>query len=167
MDKLVYRRAIPEDVDRFQSLIRTIINKPDLTILHEFFIAGYKHDSIEKLSPRAILIVSEHLKDKTIKGFTLIEPFACHYHSFDHVATMGIYVEPDSWGKGIGRRLLEIGCEEAAKAMYEKFFTIVRRDNIRALRLFVKNGFRIVGVAHNYAKKDKKYIDVVVIEKLL
>jgi len=57
---------------------------------------------------------------------------------------------------------------EAALAKgYEKIFTYVRADNDAALRVYLRQGFRIVGTARRHARLEGRYIDEIVIEKML
>ena len=55
----------------------------------------------------------------------------------------------------------------ARRKGYEKFFTYVRADNEPALQTYLRQGFRIVGTAERHAKIDGRYVDEIVIEKLL
>jgi ribosomal protein S18 acetylase RimI-like enzyme len=57
--------------------------------------------------------------------------------------------------------------ELARSKGYEKLFAYVRDDNKDALSIYLKQGFEVIGIAKKYAKIRGKYIDEVLIEKLL
>ena len=76
-----------------------------------------------------------------------------------HRAEMGIAVRKEYWGKGIAQSLLEKAIEEAAKRGVLKIQLTVREDNIRAKRLYIRNGFKLVGSDRMLFLIDGKYID--------
>ena len=57
--------------------------------------------------------------------------------------------------------------KRARQKGYEKFFTYVRADNEAGLQTYLRQGFRIVGSAERHAKIDGRYIDEIVIEKVV
>jgi len=57
---------------------------------------------------------------------------------------------------------------EAARGKgYEKILTYVRADNPAALATYLGQGFRIVGTAQKQAKVRGRYVDEIIIERLL
>lgn len=50
---------------------------------------------------------------------------------------------------------------------YEKIFTFIRADNPAALASYAKQGFRVVGTAQRQAKINGRYVDEIIVEKLL
>ncbi len=57
--------------------------------------------------------------------------------------------------------------EAARRKGYEKIFTFIRADNPAALATYEKQGFSVVGIARKHAKLAGKYVDEVLIERLL
>ena len=80
---------------------------------------------------------------------------------------LGTYVALEFRRQGVATRLFEATVGEAIEKGYEKIFTYVRADNEAARRTYLQQGFRIVGTAHRHAKLDGRYIDEIVIEKIL
>ena len=68
---------------------------------------------------------------------------------------------------GIASRLFEATFAAAPAKGYEKFFSYVRADNTAGLQTYLKHGFRIIGTASRHARIDGRYIDEVLIERLL
>lgn len=63
-----------------------------------------------------------------------------------HVANGGYMVSPDVEGKGVGYKMGEFSLEEARRLGYKSMqFNIVLKSNERAVRLWQKLGFEIVG----------------------
>jgi L-amino acid N-acyltransferase YncA len=96
-----------------------------------------------------------------------MEPFATYTHAFDHVGVLGTYVDLEYRRQGIGRCLFGTTFEVARAKGYEKIFTFVRADNLAALATYLHHGFHIVGTARRQAKVKGKYVDELIIEKLL
>ena len=96
-----------------------------------------------------------------------MEPFASYTHAFDHVGVLGTYVDLRFRRQGVAKQLFEVTIEAALRKGYEKIFTFVRVDNQAALQTYLRQGFRIVGTAERHAKLDGRYIDEIVIEKIL
>jgi L-amino acid N-acyltransferase YncA len=83
------------------------------------------------------------------------------------VAVIGTYVDLKERQRGIGTRLFEATLEAARRKGYEKIFTFVRSDNVASLIFYLKLGFRIIGTVQRQVKLEGKYIDEVLIERLL
>jgi len=96
-----------------------------------------------------------------------MEPFASYTHAFDHVGVLGTYVDLSHLRLGVAKALFATTFEAAARQGYEKIFTFVRADNPAALATYQSQGFRIVGTAQKQAKLNGKYVDEIIIEKLL
>jgi L-amino acid N-acyltransferase YncA len=96
-----------------------------------------------------------------------MEPFATYTHAFDHVATIGTYVDLAHQRQGIGTRLSQVTFEAARKTGYEKILTYVRADNWASLAFHLKLGFRIIGTAHRQARIGQRMVDEILIEKFL
>jgi L-amino acid N-acyltransferase YncA len=104
--------------------------------------------------------------DGRVVGFQVLEPFGPYTKAFDHVGTLGTYVDLDHRRQGIARTLFAATFEAARQKSYEKIFTFVRADNSPALATYTAQGFQVVGTAHRQAKIDGRYIDEILIEKV-
>jgi RimJ/RimL family protein N-acetyltransferase len=80
---------------------------------------------------------------------------------------MGTYVALDQRRQGVARALFGATTEAARRKGYEKIFTFVRADNPAALAAYRAQGFQVVGTAQRHAKIDGRYVDEVLIEKIL
>lgn len=114
--------------------------------------------------PRHPVIVAE--LDDAIAGWASLNTFNART-AYDHVADFSVYVERSWRGKGIGRRLLEELVELARTIGYHKMVLAAMADNAAGLALYMRAGFARVGVYREQGLLDGRWVDVVIMEKLL
>lgn len=79
-----------------------------------------------------------------------------------HRCGVAIALYQEYWGKGIGRKMMEIALETARQMGYEQAELDVVSANEAAIRLYEKLGFRQYGVfPHNMKYRDGSYVDCV------
>lgn len=76
-----------------------------------------------------------------------------------HRAELAIVVRKDYWGQGIGSLLMTELIKYAKENGIEILNLDVRSDNVNAIHLYEKFGFRHIGTSPAYFKIDGKYID--------
>ena len=148
-------------------ILNSIIELRTYTALDTPITVEEERRFIRDFSPRGIFHVAVDRPTDQIVGFQDVSPFADFTHAFDHVGVIGTYVALDRHRQGIAATLFEATFEAARRKGYEKIFSYVRADNDAGLRTYLGQGFRIVGTAERHAKIDGRYIDEIVIEKLL
>lgn len=62
---------------------------------------------------------------------------------------------------------MDATCAAARAKGYEKLFAFVRADNPNALLAYTRQRFAIIGTARRHARIKGRYIDEVMIERLL
>ncbi len=87
--------------------------------------------------------------------------------AYDHVVDFSVYVERDCRKKGIGRQLLDRLVELARAIGYHKMVLSAMKYNDGGLALYTRVGFSQVGVYREQGQLDGKWVDVVIMEKLL
>lgn len=83
----------------------------------------------------------------------------CMNRRMSHRAGIAISVKKSEWGKGIGSALMDRMIAQALKAGIEIISLEVRVDNKRAIHLYEKYGFRIIGTFPAFFKIGDEYID--------
>ena len=166
MDLLI-RDATPDDAAQIVSVFNPIIEAGVYTVFETPFTVDFERSYIEGLKERAIFLVAVRAGDDTIVGFQGMEPFATYTRAFDHVGVLGTYVDLDCRGQGVSKRLFPATLEVARRKQYEKIFTYIRADNPAALTTYQNQGFRIVGRAERQAKVNGRYVDEIIVERLL
>jgi L-amino acid N-acyltransferase YncA len=87
--------------------------------------------------------------------------------AYQHVADFSVYVERGWRGKGVGRRLLEALIELARGIGYHKMVLSAFPFNQSGVALYERLGFRTVGIYREQGLLDGKWIDTIIMEKLL
>jgi L-amino acid N-acyltransferase YncA len=87
--------------------------------------------------------------------------------AYDHVADLSVYVERGWRGRGIGRRILDALIGAGGELGYHKLVLAAFPFNHAGIALYNRLGFREVGVYREQGQLDGKWVDVVVMERLL
>jgi len=86
---------------------------------------------------------------------------------YDHVADFSVYVERGWRGRGIGRRLMEALIDLARGAGYHKMVLATLANNAVGIALYARVGFTHVGVYREHGQLDGRWIDVVIMERMV
>ena len=87
--------------------------------------------------------------------------------AYRHVADFSIYVERAHRGKGAGRVVLTRLIELARELGYHKMVLSAFPFNPAGMALYEKLGFRTVGVYKEQGLLDGRWVDTIIMEKLL
>ena len=166
MDLLI-REAQPDDAGAVVGILNPIIEAGIYTVFDTPFTVEDEREYILSFPQQGIFNVAICRHDQKIVGFQSMEPFATYTHAFDHVGVLGTYVKLSSRRQGIASSLFKTTFEAAENKGYKKIITFIRADNPAALAAYQSKGFNIVGTAQKQAKINRKYVDVIIIEKFL
>jgi len=161
------RDARVEDAESIARILNDIISARIYTALDTPVTVEEQRRFIEVFPPRGVFHVAIDPSSRDLVGLQDVSPFADYTHAFDHVGVIGTYVDLACHRRGIGARLFEATYRAALLKGYEKLFTYVRADNAAGLRAYLGQGFKVVGTACRHARIDGRYIDEIVIEKIL
>jgi len=172
------RAAGPQDAEAIVGVLNPIIEARVYTAFDTPFTADTEREYILNLPARGVFHVAVTRSGQDLRphsgqaggaivGFQTMEPFAAYTHAFDHVGVIGTFVDLRHRRQGIATRLFGATLAVAVEKGYEKLFTFVRADNPAALQTYLGQGFRAVGTAQRQAKVDGRYVDEIIIEKLL
>ena len=90
-------------------------------------------------------------------------PRAC----YAGIAEFSIYVDSEAQGRGLGGRLLEALVDAARARGYWKLVSRIFPFNSASLALCRRCGFREVGVYEKHGRLDGRWLDVVIVERLI
>ena len=166
MDLLV-REARLEDAAAIVAIMNPIIAAGVYTAFDTPFTVEAEEAYLRQFPARGVFHVAVDPSDGCIRGFQSMEPFATYTHAFDHVGTLGTYVDLTCRRQGIATALFHATFAAARLRGYEKLFTFVRTDNATALATYVAQGFEIVGTARRQARINGAYVDEIMIERFL
>jgi phosphinothricin acetyltransferase len=115
--------------------------------------------------PRHPVIVTE-TADGTVVGWGSLNPFNPR-EAYRHVADFSIYVERGHRGKGVGRVMLARLIELAREHGYHKMVLSAFPGNRGGMALYETMGFRTVGIYKEQGLLDGRWVDTIIMEKLL
>ena len=164
---LTVRDVEPSDAPGIVGLLNPIIEARQYTVFSDCFSAEAEREYILEFPPRGVWKVAIHPAEGRLVGFQVLEPFGSYTRAFDHVGTLGTYVDLALRRQGIATALFGATLAAARRKGYEKIFTFVRADNPAALATYQAQGFSVVGTARRHAKIDGRYVDEVLIERIL
>jgi phosphinothricin acetyltransferase len=87
--------------------------------------------------------------------------------AYRFVADISVYVERGWRGRGVGRVLLVKLTELGRLHGFHKLVLSAFPSNAAGMALYTKSGFRTVGIYHEQGQLDGKWVDTIVMEKLL
>ena len=113
--------------------------------------------------PRHPVIVAEATR---VIGWGSLNPFNPR-EAYRHVADFSIYVDRAYRGKGVGTALLSRLVELAREHGYHKMVLSAFPFNPGGIALYERMGFRTVGIYKEQGLLDGRWVDTIVMEKLL
>jgi L-amino acid N-acyltransferase YncA len=114
--------------------------------------------------PRYPVLVAEG--DAGVVGWASLNVFNPR-RAYDHVADLSLYVERGWRGRGVGGRLLEALIARAVELSYHKLVLAAFPWNERGTRAYARAGFREVGIYREQGGLDGRWVDTIVMEKIL
>ena len=166
-DGLIVRDVTVADAEALVAIVNPIIAARTYTVLDSAYTVDEERAFIAAFPTRGIWKIAVRTADGGAVGYQMLQPFADYTHAFDHVGTLGTYVDLTQRRQGIATALFAATLPAARAKGYEKLFTFVRADNPAALATYRAQGFTVVGTARRQAKIDGRYIDEILIEKML
>ena len=87
--------------------------------------------------------------------------------AYRFVADISVYVERGWRGKGVGRALLDKLTELGRQHGFHKLVLSAFPGNAGGMALYARSGFCTVGIYHEQGQLDGKWVDTIIMEKLL
>ena len=164
---IAVRKAGPDDAAGVAAVLNGAILGGSPTLLDTTFSVEEERAYIEGLPERSFIHVAV-TADGRIAGFQTVIPWSTFATSaFDHVATMGTYVDGADRRQGVGEVLARVSFAAALALGYVKIFTDLRADNLASLGYHLALGFEVVGAARRHARAGGRDVDVLFIERFL
>ena len=101
-----------------------------------------------------------------VVGWGSLNPFNPRA-AYDHVADFSVYVERDWRGRGVGRQLLTRLIDLGRELGYHKLVLSAFPFNAGGVALYERLGFRTVGIYKEQGQLGGRWVDTIVMEKLL
>ena len=161
---MAIRDAQPGDASALALIYNQGIEDRLATLETEERTAEERRAWLEARGPRHPVIVVENAGH--VIGFGSLNVFNPR-KAYDHVADFSLYVERSWRGKGVGGRLLQALIERARRLGYHKMVLSAFPFNRAGLALYQNSGFRVVGIYKEQGLLDGRWVDTIVMEKLL
>jgi phosphinothricin acetyltransferase len=114
--------------------------------------------------PRHPVIVA--VADEIVAGWGSLNQYNPRA-AYDHVADFSVYVERGWRGRGVGRRLLERLVELAREIGYHKMMLSAFPTNRSGVALYESMGFTTIGICHEMGRLDGRWVDTILMERIL
>ena len=114
--------------------------------------------------PRHPVVVCEG--ERGVCGWASLNSFNPR-EAYDHVADFSVYVERASRSRGVGGALLAHLETLAAGLGYHKLALAMLPANGAGVALYRRRGFREVGTYREHGRVDGRWVDILVMEKIL
>jgi phosphinothricin acetyltransferase len=126
--------------------------------------AGERRAWLAARTPRTPVFVA--VAGEQVLGFSSLNAYSPR-ECYRFVADFSIYVARAARGQGIGARLLDHLQQAARELDYHKLVLSAFLWNAAGMHLYEQAGFRIVGELREMGRLDGRWVDTVIMEKLL
>ena len=109
------------------------------------------------------VVVEDH---RNVLGFAWTSEYRPRA-AYDGVAEFAIYVTPPARGQGVGRLALGELINESERRGFTKLVSRIFPENVASRGLCAALGFREVGVYRRHGQLDGRWMDCVIVERLL
>ena len=156
--EILYREADISDAEALLMHIKTVGGETDfLSYDAKTFDISVERESkfINRFKKSKTDIMLVALDGEKIVGNAIVERNKIARYS--HRAEISITVLSEYWGCGIGSNLMEMMIDFAKESGIEILYLEVRSDNQRAISLYEKYGFSLVGIYKKFFKIGNSY----------
>ena len=164
MSEIQIRPAKPADAGAIADIYNQGIEDRIATLETNLRTPDERRQWLAARSPRHPVIVAE--AGGQVVGWGSLNVFNAR-KAYDSVADFSVYVERGWRGKGVGNRLLTRLIELGRELGYHKLVLSAFPWNTGGMALYQKLGFRTVGTYKEQGRLDGKWVDTIVMEKLL
>ena len=164
MPSLTVRPAAPADADAICRIYNQGIEDRVATLETELRTAAERLEWMAARGPRHPVVVA--VAGDEVAGWASLNRFNPR-PAYDHVVDLSVYVERGWRGRGVGRQLLEHVIEAARTLGYHKMVLAAFPSNTAGMALYERLGFSRVGIYREQGWLDDRWVDVIVMERLL
>jgi phosphinothricin acetyltransferase len=163
-DVLPIRDARPDDAAAIARIYNQGIEDRLATLETQLRTPDERAAWLAARGPRHPVLVA--VDDGAVVGWGSLNAFNPR-PAYDHVADFSVYVAREARGRGIGDALLTALEAHAQDLAYHKLVLAAFPHNAAGMRLYERHGFATVGVYREHGMLDGRWVDVVIMEKIL
>ena len=158
------RMAAPADVSAIARIYNEGIRDRLATLETEERTPEERRTWLEARDERHPVLVAE--RDGDVAGWGSLNVFNPR-PAYRFVADFSVYVADEARGTGVGSALLAALIERARVLDYHKLVLAAFPFNEAGMRLYRRFGFREVGIYREHGFLDDRWVDVIIMERLL
>lgn len=158
------RPAVPTDAAAICEIYNQGIIDRVATLETELRTPDERRRWMAARGPRHPVIVAE--ENGRVAAWGSLNPYSTR-DCYRFVADFSVYVERAYRGKGAGSAVLTRLTELAREHGYHKLVLSAFPTNNGGMALYAKQGFRTVGIYQEQGMLDGKWVDTIIMEKLL
>ena len=158
------RPATAADAEAISVIYNQGIEDRLATLETELRTPAERREWLGARSDRHPVIVAEH--EGELAGWGSLNVFNPR-PAYRHVADFSVYVERAWRGKGVGRVLLERLVALGRELGYHKLVLSAFPFNTAGVALYERVGFRTVGIYREQGLLDGRWVDTIIMERLL
>ena len=161
--EVTIRRAVPVDGARIADIYNQGIQARTATFETELRTAEDRQRWLEEHQNVPAVIA---LADSGVIGFA----YAGEYRlrpCYEGIGEFSVYIDESFRGMGVGKVLLRALIDEAKNLGYWKLVSRIFDFNVASRQLCRACGFREVGTYEKHGKLDGRWVDCVIVEKLI
>jgi L-amino acid N-acyltransferase YncA len=164
MSRITVRAAAERDAEAIATIYNQGIEDRIATLETELRTPEERRAWMAARGSRHPVVVAE--VDGLVIGWGSLNPYNPRA-AYQHVADFSVYVERGWRGKGVGRRLLERLIDLARLIGYHKMMLAAFPFNESGMAVYERMGFVRIGICREMGLLDGKWVDTVIMEKLL
>jgi len=164
MGDVSVRPATPEDAAVICTIYNQGIEDRIATLETELRIPEERRQWMAARGSRHPVVVAT--TDGQVVGWGSLNAFNPR-PAYDNVVDLSVYVERGWRGRGVGRVLLQHLLARAKTLGYHKMVLATFPYNEAGVTLYKTMGFTTVGVYHEQGQLDGRWVDVLIMERLL
>ena len=164
MGDVSIRAATPADAAAICTIYNQGIEDRIATLETELRTPEERRQWMAARAPRHPVVAA--VTDGQVVGWGSLNPFNPR-PAYDNVVDLSVYVERGWRGRGVGRVLLQRLLALAKTLGYHKMVLATFPYNEAGVTLYKKMGFTTVGVYHEQGQIDGRWVDVLIMERLL
>jgi|GEM_PF-660046 L-amino acid N-acyltransferase YncA len=161
------RMAREEDAESIVELLNPIIQAGTYTVMDEQLSVDDQINFMRGFPKRGVFNVAVCNDSQKVLGLQDVQPISTGSNAFRHVGEISTFVSLASRRNGIGSSLSHATFMGAREQGFLKLTAAIRADNPQAVLFYQSQGFEVIGTAKKHAFVRAKYIDEILMEKLI
>jgi L-amino acid N-acyltransferase YncA len=163
-DATIVRDALLDDAEAICAIYNQGIEDRSATLETTLRDASERRQWLSERSERHPVLLAE--RDGVVLGWASLNAFNPRA-AYAHVGDFSIYIERGQRGTGFGRILLDALEKRARVIGFRKLVLAMFDWNTAGITLYQRAGFRTVGTYREHGQLDGRWVDVLLMEKLL